>query len=174
MSSGARKWYQQPLVWMIIAIPGSAVVVGIFMLQLAIRSDDGQVVDDYYKKGKAINRVLKRDREAARLGLEGAIVIAIDDNSLHLTLTQKNQAPLPNLLGLKLLHATRGSIDQEVSMVLTPKGIYRGFFSPMQPGRWYVQLETEEWRILGEWQYPQQTNVILRPTPMVEDAPNTK
>ena len=51
--STAGSWKREPLVWMLIAIPFSAVVMGVVMITLAIQSSSGLVVDDYYKKGQA-------------------------------------------------------------------------------------------------------------------------
>ena len=65
----ASNWKQEPLVWLLIAIPAAAVIMGIVMLTLAIKSYSGLVIDDYYKHGKQINRVLARDRFAHELGL---------------------------------------------------------------------------------------------------------
>ena len=61
----ARPWYREPFVWLLIAIPLTAVIVGFVGLALAIRSDDGMVEDDYYRQGMAINRMLDRDKAAA-------------------------------------------------------------------------------------------------------------
>ena len=69
----AESWKTQPYVWMLILIPFSAVVVGMIMLTLAIKSDTGLVVDDYYKKGKQINQVLARDLAASTMGLSAAL-----------------------------------------------------------------------------------------------------
>jgi hypothetical protein len=52
------------------------VVAGIFTAWLAISRADALVADDYYKQGKAINKDLRRDHEAQRLG--AAIGIAYD------------------------------------------------------------------------------------------------
>ena len=70
LSEHSRNWHKQPMVWMIITIPAISVIVGMLMLMLAIRSDDGLVVDDYYQHGKEINRVLERDQLAAEYGLQ--------------------------------------------------------------------------------------------------------
>ena len=48
------SWYRMPLVWMLILIPGSAVIMGVVMIWLAISNEDGLVADDYYKQGKTI------------------------------------------------------------------------------------------------------------------------
>ncbi len=49
----AVPWYRYKLVWMIIAIPAASVIAGINMIYLAVNTDDGLVVDDYYKEGMA-------------------------------------------------------------------------------------------------------------------------
>ena len=59
-----RNWKREPMVWMLIAIPLAAVIMGVVMITLASQTFSGLVVDDYYKKGKQINRVLARDRLA--------------------------------------------------------------------------------------------------------------
>ena len=64
-----RRWYQEPLVWMLIAIPGSAVVMGAVMLTLATSTYDGLVADDYYKRGLQINRSIAREKHAASHGI---------------------------------------------------------------------------------------------------------
>ena len=68
-------WYKYKLVWMIIAIPAASVIAGINMIYLAVNTDDGLVVDDYYKEGMAINQSLQRDKTAAELGLTARLVI---------------------------------------------------------------------------------------------------
>jgi len=57
-SSQVRHWKKEPFVWMIIAIPSSAIIMGVVIITLAIQSWSGLVVDDYYRKGKQINLVL--------------------------------------------------------------------------------------------------------------------
>ena len=68
-----RHWMREPLVWLLIAIPSSAVIMGVVMITLALQSWSGLVVDDYYRKGKQINRVLARDRLAYELGLAAGL-----------------------------------------------------------------------------------------------------
>jgi len=54
-NSPIRNWKREPLVWMLIAIPLSAVIMGVVMITLAIQSFSGLVVDDYYKKNWPTN-----------------------------------------------------------------------------------------------------------------------
>ncbi len=85
MSKQSRPWYRQPLVWMIIAIPLSAVIAGIYTFRLAVISDDGLVVDDYYRKGKEINLDLSRDKAALAHGLNADIRIDYQQGTISLT-----------------------------------------------------------------------------------------
>ena len=62
-----RHWYNFPLVWMMISIPFSAVIMGVVMIWLAVDTNDGLVVDDYYKQGLEINGLISRDKKAAEL-----------------------------------------------------------------------------------------------------------
>ena len=69
----SNRWHRVPFVWLLIAIPLTAVIVGFVGLALAIRSDDGMVEDDYYKQGMTINRMLDRDKAAAAENLTSTV-----------------------------------------------------------------------------------------------------
>jgi len=106
-----KPWHSYPLVWMMIAIPFSAVIMGVVMIWLAVDTDDGLVADDYYKQGLEINRVLSRDKKAAELGLSAIIEF---DNSARIIRMQFDKGSLetfPNSLPLRLQHATRENSD---------------------------------------------------------------
>ena len=81
-----RPWYREPWVWLMIAFPMTAVIAGMTTIYLAVSTADGLVVDDYYKRGKAINMDLARDAAAARYQLKASIDIDLQDNSVQLLL----------------------------------------------------------------------------------------
>ena len=54
----ALPWYRVPFVWLLISVPATSVVLGAIMITLAVLTDDGLVIDDYYQHGKHINQVL--------------------------------------------------------------------------------------------------------------------
>jgi len=155
-----QPWYRQPLVWMLIVIPLSAVLGGISMIYLAVTTDDGLVNDDYYRLGKEINLSLERDLEAKRLGLQAQFTIDTDKGIVLLTLNNNIQA---GTLKLSLLHATRANHDQHIDLTLTPDGQHHGLVKKLIPGKWYVQLHTQEWRLSGELQSPNQNSLVLIP-----------
>lgn len=154
------KWYRQPLVWMLIAIPLSAVLGGISMIYLAITTDDGLVNDDYYRYGKQINLVLERDIEARRLGLHAQLDFNPQTGTVAVHLDGDKTA-LPANITLSLLHATRANHDQHIKLVLTPNQNYHGLIEQLIPGKWYVQLHTQQWRLSSKLQYPGQTRLDL-------------
>ncbi len=150
-----RAWYRQPLVWMLIAIPGSAVLFGITMLVIAAASYDGLVVDDYYKRGLEINRVLERDRAAARLGLRAGVAFDFRTSNIRVELTSSSPETLfPSRLSLRLVHPTRAGLDRVVELSPLGKGHYSGNTDRLEAGHWHLQLETESWRILGRMPLP--------------------
>ena len=62
-------WYTHRWPWLLMLGPAVVAVAGIATSYVAFTSQDALVVGDYYKKGKAINQDLRRDRAAAALGL---------------------------------------------------------------------------------------------------------
>ena len=82
MDAHAGPWYRDRWPWLLILGPAIVVVAGIATLVIAVRSDDGLVADDYYKRGLAINQVLERVERAASLGLSANVVVASDGRAV--------------------------------------------------------------------------------------------
>jgi len=157
-----RPWYREPLVWLIIAFPLTAVIGGIATYIIADRTKDGLVVDDYYKQGKEINRTLERDVAAARLGLHGTLTLDAKAHAVVLRLQAKAPAALPSAITLRWLHATRAGLDRSQLMQRQKDGHYRAEFPELKPGHWYIQLEAQDWRLQGALHVPTETVVELR------------
>ena len=162
MSAKKTAWYRQGWPWFLIALPASAVVAGFATLWFAVTSDDGLVVDDYYKQGLAIQKTMARATEAARLGLEADISISSEQVTVRLHSGQG--AALPEALFFTITHPTRSHMDQHVSLV-GGNGIYTARIQPLQTGRWHLVLEDESraWRLTGATDLPTETEVRLIP-----------
>lgn len=143
-------WYRQPLVWLLIAIPGSSVIVGFTLYYLAVVSFDGMVVDDYYKEGMEINRVLRRDHKAAALGLSADLHLDAATHLVRLQLAYKHGFKPPLQLNLQFLHATRAGFDQQVALIHKGHGLYVGALPALRPGSWYLEVGDPQWRLSGE------------------------
>lgn len=149
-----HRWYREPMVWLLIALPLTAVIGSFVSLALAIRSDDGLVVDDYYRQGKLINRVLARDQAAARYGLASEVEVDAERRIARVRLTATQAVNLPAQLRLRLMHATRGGLDRDIEASRTPDGSYQGLLPALAPGHWHAQLEANDWRLVGSFVLP--------------------
>ena len=147
-TTAQAPWYRHRWPWLLMLGPALIVVASLAMLALAIRSDDGLVADDYYKRGLAINQTLERSARAAALGL--AATVSIDGSGAAVvTLDGGGDDPdaAPPSLRLRLAHPTRAGEDR--AAVLVPAGgrRYTGRVEPLDAVRWRVIVETERWRL---------------------------
>lgn len=142
-----RPWYKEPFVWMIISLPASAILAGVYTLYLAIASYDGLVVDDYYKQGLAINKRLEKNNNANLYGL--SVQITQTDNVLELDLSANQDFIYPELLTVTLSHATRQGYDQTLLLKQKTATLYSAELSELISGRWNVIIEQNDWRLLS-------------------------
>ncbi len=156
------RWYREPWVWLLILFPATAVIAGMVTLYLAVSTSDGLVVDDYYKRGKAINRDLARDQAAVQYGLMATLALDLQDNRVQLVL-RSNSNIQPAELRLSVLHPTRPGHDQVVRLTPIAAAVYRGALATLAQGHWYLQLEADDWRLSGSMTVPLQGPVVLSP-----------
>ncbi len=145
----AQPWYRERWPWILMAGPATVVAAGLITAWLAIRSDDGLVIDDYYKQGLAINQTLSRNDAAGRLGMAAEIRLA--DGRVRVLLGGPAGR---GTLALRLVHPTRTGMDQSVDLAAVEPDVYEGRLRPLQPGRWHVVLEARDWRLAGDWMLP--------------------
>ena len=157
-----RHWKREPLVWMIIGIPLSAVIMGIIMLTLAINSWSGLVVDDYYRKGKQINLVLARDKLAWELGLAANFRV-FDSGKVEIRFDPDVSVIPGDQIQLKLVHATRPGLDRDAYFENRNLRLLEAELPIPGPGRWNLFLQTADWRLTGSLQYPQVSSTELVP-----------
>lgn len=163
-SVGKKPWYRHPMVWMVIAIPFSAVVVGIILITLSVQTYDGLVEDDYYKRGKEINLDLARDQYAVDNGISAEVHIEPNTGVISVELMSKKAYQFPDNLGLALLHPTQSRQDRKLLLEKGPDGRYHTALArPLKEGRWYVRISEPNWRLQKKFRYPNKTRVILRP-----------
>ena len=145
-SSPQRPWHREPLVWLVLAFPLAAVIGGFWTLWLAVKSADGLVVDDYYREGLQINRDLSRDARANTLGLE--LHAALAGEVLEVRLHSTTGAALPRRVHMALRHATRDALDRAMTAQADEDGAYRMPAPGLPAGRWYLHVETPDWRLV--------------------------
>lgn len=140
-------WYREPMVWLVIMIPFSAVVMGAVMLTLAVTTYDGLVTDDYYKKGLQINRSMERDALAASYDLAGEVLLGAPGEAVEVTLAGNPRFRAPEIVHLRLFHATRAGLDRHLIMRRVASGRYVASGLQLQAGDWHAQLDADGWRL---------------------------
>ncbi len=160
-SVDTRSWYREPWPWLLMAGPAIVVVASAITLWLAVSSDDGLVVDDYYKQGRGINQILSRDQAALQRGYRATLAWRVDSGRMRVTLSGHGE--LPPTLRLLIVHPTRPGLDQVAQLDRIDAGLYEAAAAAPSAGRWLVTIEDDErnWRLTGEWQVPQQMQIQL-------------
>ncbi|MDH3637734.1 MAG: FixH family protein [Gammaproteobacteria bacterium] len=156
-------WYRVSTVWLVIAIPLSAVIAGVAILSFSIITNDGLVVDDYYRRGKEINRTLARDRTAITLGIKADVNLLVEDRRVRARLAANDLHRLPEIVHLLFLHPTQIGKDRTVVLTRGATGEYFGTLPALSRARWIVQLGTAQWRLNGSVSWPAQPNFSLQP-----------
>lgn len=155
-------WYRQFWPWFLVGILASSVIGSMLMIHLALRTQDGVVVDYYRKDGRAYREDRSRDLRARQLGLSAVLT----ERDSHFALELDGPADeLPAQLTLRLIHPTQAHLDTSLTLHRTSGAHYRGNSGPQLAGRRSIHLTPpdETWRIQLEraW-FPLQSSVQLR------------
>lgn len=133
--------------------PAIVVVAGIVTIVIAVRTHDGLVVDDYYKRGLTVNMDLSRDQAAKAAGLTAKTTIDVANSRVTLGLAN---APLTlNTLTLNLSRASVKGHDQLITLQRANRqgdeSVFVGALKPLEVGKWYVAIEdpSRSWRLIG-------------------------
>lgn len=149
---------------MIIAIPLSAVIYGLWFFWISTQGYDGLVEDDYYKRGKEINKVLVRDHFAADQGLRADIDLDDQTGVIAAALTSSRGYDFPGVITLSFMHPTRAGEDLRLVLEQGPDGRFFGNLpASLSTGRWYVQLSSKEWRLQDVMHWPDTRSMTLNP-----------
>ena len=156
-------WYRQFWPWFLISLPAAAVVAGIVTINLAIKTDDGLVKDDYYKEGLGLHKDAARVKTAQQLGVVASLTH--DPEQARVTV-QLNDAAVGQLdeLTLTLFHPTKHSQDQQIVIKSLGNRRYRADIAKLESANWKVSIEptTRQWRISGRLSVPNLTTAELR------------
>jgi len=106
-------WYKQFWPWYLMFLPASAVVAGIATVIIAVNNRDHLVVDNYYKEGLAVNRVIIRQQQALRLNLQARASYISTTGKLRIVLDPDVTSNL-NSLVFSLVHPTREDWDKKI------------------------------------------------------------
>jgi uncharacterized protein len=147
-----KPWYREPWPWLLMSGPAIVVVAGLITIVLAVRTHDGLVVDDYYKRGLTVNMDLSRDLAAKTAGLHAKTTIDVANKRVTLGLV--NAPAALNNLTLTLSRASVVGHDQVITLQRTSrrdeKSVFVGALQPLEPGKWYATLDesSRSWRLI--------------------------
>ncbi|MGZ8287601.1 MAG: FixH family protein [Telluria sp.] len=166
-----RPWYSHRWPWFLMLGPALVLVAGAFTGYLAVTRQDAVVVDDYYKKGKAINQDLRRDRMASSMQM--AFIARHDPatGTLSGTLSSKGK-PVVSPFRIRLAHSTLPQKDMVLEAIPGPDGGFRAALPNLEQARWRVVVEgpRNDWRLAGSWQWPAERELALHADPVTVQA----
>ena len=117
-------------------------------MYLAIVSYDGLVVDDYYKRGLEINRVLDREQQATALGLVMNVAVDQKNGFVEIELDADLAIEFPLTLMGSLTNTTRPGLDQALLFKRLSGNRYQAASQPIAVGRWHLIVGNEVWRVI--------------------------
>jgi hypothetical protein len=146
----AKPWYREPWPWLLMAGPFAVIIAGFFTLWLAVKSDDGLVADDYYRRGLAINQTLTRERLALQRQYRARIIFSDDARRVRVMLSGSGEPPVA--VQLRLAHPTRAGMDELVALHAVAPGLFEAQLTAPARGRRLIVLEdaARTWRLSAE------------------------
>ncbi|QBY05852.1 hypothetical protein E2K93_16425 [Thalassotalea sp. HSM 43] len=147
-------WYKEPWAYLVFILPLSAVVAGITTFIIANTDADTVVVDDYYKKGKAINQDIRKFKLAQKLGVRFDIKVTNDELVLKPTGIEKS---FP-MLNVNFYHSTLAHRDFSVKLTPDGKGWMRQRIDNDISGKWRIVVTPfdNQWKLQTTLGLPQQ------------------
>lgn len=154
-----KPWYKQFWPWVLIALPATAVVASVTTLFIAIENKPDMVVEDYYKKGKAIDVDLTRLDNAYKLALK--FKLRIEDN--RITVKQTFGEPQTAALRLRFIHRTIQANDFEHFITADGDGNYNLMVDKPVTGKWTIQIESFDslWRVQTVDSFPSDIDTLF-------------
>jgi hypothetical protein len=133
-------WYREPWPWILIAGPLVVVIACMATTVIAVRSDDGMVARDYYKRGLLVNQQLpKGGVVTAHL----AATVAMSPGG-EIRLHPEAGDPQGDFLRVTLSHPDSGA-RETLSLRRNTDGDFVGTLAQSRPGRWIVAVESSDW-----------------------------
>jgi len=162
VSQTEGPWYKEFWLWFILTPLFIVFIAGFNMLYLAIVTNDGVVVDNFYKDGKGIIVRHEEDTSARDRKLRANLHWAND----HLTVQLSgNLVPLPEVLELLIIFPTAQAHDVIVKLAHQGLGEYRGSLNSDIKGYRQLQLQPIDsninWRLHAQGAVPPLSSYLV-------------
>ena len=154
-------FHKNPVLWLVVLLPLTTVVVGLIFLVFSIKNYDGVVIDDYYKKGKQINKTLERDELAVQFDLKANLNLDAQRHLIFATLDANQNFKYPEKVELKFIHRTLSEKDIDIDLQYLSGNNYQAVLPQIEVSRWQIELGTASWRLRGYLDLPEQSIISL-------------
>lgn len=144
MNKDTKPWYKYPWLWFVIALPVTSMIAGVATIIITNKNQPEIIVDDYYKKGKAINQELTLYKAFTNSGIE--LNVRMINNRFEIKSNESLTA-----LKVTLVHSTQGKRDLEFVLTATSNGIYGKNLDTELSGNWSLFVEPMD----GSWKVKQ-------------------
>jgi hypothetical protein len=163
----SAPWYAHRWPWLLMLGPAIIVVAGVITGYVAHTRQDAMVVDDYYKRGKAINLDLRRDRVASAQALAVALRYDPAAHAVRGELSARGQ-PVTAPFHIQLAHSTQPAKDIVLAAYPDAQGRFAAPLPKLEQARWQVNVEggKRDWRLVAEWRYPAQQSIAIAADPV--------
>jgi len=158
--------YKHPWFWFIMAPLVAVFCMGFTILYLSIVSNDGVIVDNYYKDGLAIKTREQQDLNARSLNLHGGLVL--EHRRANLTL-KGNIQDEHYKLWLHFIHPTQESMDVRIPLQQSGQ-LYTGALPQVLSGRYSIMItpdlvpsDPKMWRLHADAILPLENQLDLNP-----------
>ena len=133
-------WYREPWPWLIVAGPLAVVIACMATAVIAVRSDDGMVAGDYYKRGLLVNQQLPKGGVVTP-HLAATLALAADG---ELRVRPEAGEPQGDFLRATLAHPASGA-RESIALRRNADGDFVGTLADPRSGRWIVTIESTGW-----------------------------
>ncbi|MAD04079.1 FixH family protein [Pseudoalteromonas shioyasakiensis] len=155
-------WYKNFWPWFLISFPLAAIIGCAGLIYMAIGNGPDMVVDDYYKKGKAINLELSKFNKAKALYLHGDLNVTNDKVAFTFT---KGDASNVHSLKMSFYHRTIKANDFDVSLMKNAHGDFTALLDAHVDGAYTVFIEPidNSWKLKEDIILPTDKTISISP-----------
>ncbi|WP_017445737.1 FixH family protein [Gayadomonas joobiniege] len=161
--SAFRPWYKEPWPWVLITIIVVPMLVAVVRLNIYNEYKVDMVVDDYYKKGKAINQEFDREDLAAEYNI--VIFAQINSDNIVLELNHNRKLKEVPSLFISFYHSTQSEKDFKVIATQRADGKYSASFDHAIDGKWQLTFESHDksWKLQKNVYLPYSDKILIKP-----------
>ena len=135
----AAAWHREPWPWILIGLPLTVVVASIATAIIAMRTDDGVVAGDSYKRGLLVNDRLPK---VAVAEIRPRVTVTLRDPG-EIVVTPEEATSLGPALVLTVTHPATAT-TRRMTLLRTAEGDYVGALPADLPGRWTVAFDAQQ------------------------------